>query len=75
MATTTITWKNNSTGQSPTATKIERYEDFPKGHEHATAPVEVANGNTGGIDPTIANGTYDDTTHLEGSTIPIMFPQ
>ena len=62
MATTTITWKNNSTDQSPTATKIERYEGFPKGHEHATAPVEVANGNTGGLDPTLANGTYDDTT-------------
>lgn len=62
MATTTITWKNNSTDQSPTGTKIERYEGFPKGHEHATAPVEVANGNTGGLDPTIANGTYDDTT-------------
>lgn len=62
MATTTITWKNNSTDQSPTGTKIERYEGFPKGHEHATAPVEVANGNTGGLDPTLANGTYDDTT-------------
>ena len=66
MATTTITWKNNSTDQSPTATKIERYEDFPKGHEHATAPVEIANGNTGGLDPTIANGTYDDTTASGG---------
>ena len=66
MATTTITWKNNSTGQSPTATKIERYEDFPKGHEHATAPVEIANGNTGGLDPTIANGTYDDATATPG---------
>ena len=62
MATPTITWKNNSTDQSPTGTKIERYEDFPPGHEHASAPVEVANGNTGGLDPTQANGTYVDSS-------------
>ena len=73
MATTTITWKNNSTDQSPTGTKIERYEDFPKGHEHATAPVEVANGNTGGLDPTLANGTYVDSSISGGKYSTVVF--
>lgn len=65
MPTANITWTNRSTNDSPTGTKIERTEGFPFGHPNAPAPVEVANGNTGGLDPTITgagNGNYADTT-------------
>lgn len=65
MPTANLTWTNKSTEDSPSGTKIERTEGFPFGHANAPAPVEVANGNTGGLDPTLSGvgqGSYVDTT-------------
>lgn len=70
MPTANITWTNRSTNDSPTGTKIERTEGFPFGHANAPAPVEVANGDTGGLDPTLSGvgaGSYADTT-ISGDT-------
>lgn len=65
MPTANLTWTNKSTNDSPSGTKIERTEGFPFGHANAPTPVEVANGNTGGLDPTltgVGQGNYTDTT-------------
>tara|TARA_A100001037_G_scaffold99310_1_gene90622 strand:+ start:1143 stop:2336 length:1194 start_codon:yes stop_codon:yes gene_type:complete len=70
MPTANITWTNRSTNDNPTGTKIERTEGFPFGHANAPTPVEVANGNTGGLDPELSGvgaGSYADTT-ISGDT-------
>lgn len=70
MPTANITWTNRSTNDSPSGTKIERTEGFPFGHPNAPAPIEVANGDTGGLDPELTGagaGNYADTT-ISGDT-------
>lgn len=65
MPTANLTWTNKSTNDNPTGTKIERTEGFQFGASGAPAPIEVANGDTGGLDPTLAGvgaGNYSDTT-------------
>ena len=62
MPTASLTWKNKSTNLNPDSTKIERSENFPFGHENADPPVELANGTSGGLNPGLANGSYEDTT-------------
>ena len=62
MPTASLTWKNKSTNLNPDSTKIERSENFPFGHVNADPPVELANGTSGGLNPGLANGSYEDTT-------------
>ncbi|MAT87092.1 MAG: hypothetical protein CL532_00870 [Aestuariivita sp.] len=65
MPTANLTWTNKSTALNPETTKVERSEGFPFGHANASAPVELDNSASGGLDPTQANGSYTDTT-VEG---------
>lgn len=62
MATIDLNWTNNSQGLNAQGTRIERVT----GGNFTTGNVEViATGNTGGLDPELANGSYTDST-VEG---------
>jgi hypothetical protein len=62
MPTANLTWTNQSTTDSPTATKVERSDGFPFGHDNADPPVILANdGTTTGLIPTVSAGSYADT--------------
>ena len=62
MPTANLAWTNQSTGDSPDTTKVERSDGFPFGHANAPTPTVLDNSAAGGLDPTIANGSYADTT-------------
>ena len=63
MATSELTWNNNS-GQltpGPTANKVERIEQLDFNHINADSHTTIlADGSTGGLDPTAASGSYTD---------------
>jgi len=62
MPTANLAWTNQSTGDSPDTTKVERSDGFPFGHANAPPPTVLVNSAAGGLNPTAANGSYADTT-------------
>jgi len=61
MATANLTWTNNSTGDNPTGTKVERSDNLDFSNASAS-PSEITSGSGGGLDPTAASGSYGDGT-------------